>query len=146
MDRLKQIYLSRVLSESSNLIGDLQSHAVTEWGLIDSGRLKKETGKYFTMHRLDSGERLTGRVLAYTRFLDMKDPNRKVRRQGFHLYNRIVYGVLYNRTLPALKTGFTDELRENVMKALEKSGESFESGASSELVKDLKTNFFKYKF
>lgn len=146
MDRLKQIYLSRVLSETHWLINDLQEQAVNDWNLSDSGGLENSIGRHFSLKAGDDAGQLTISVLKYARFLDMGDPRRKLRREGYHLYNRIIWGVVYNRTLPALKTGFTEELRENVMKALEKSGESFESGASRELAKDLKTNFFKYKF
>ncbi|MCT4604470.1 MAG: hypothetical protein N4A59_16400 [Marinifilum sp.] len=143
MDRLKQEYLSSVLSETFQMISDLQNQTVEEWGLFDSGDLKKSIRKHFTYQPFDDGGAISVRILNYARFLDMKNPNRQLKREGYHLYNRIVFGVLYNRTLPALKYGFTDELRNNVMNALRESGKSIEDGAKRAFAMDLKSNFFE---
>ena len=45
----------------------------------------------------------------------------KYKRSKIAVYNRIIYGILYRRTFPAIRFGFTDEVREGIKKNLEKT-------------------------
>ena len=62
----------------------------------------------------------------YLRFIDMmyrgrKDRASKYKRSKIAVYNRIIWGILYRRTFPAIRFGFTDEVREGIKKNLEKT-------------------------
>jgi len=56
-----------------------------------------------------SGKKVWVRYVSYLRFLDMASVRRK--RSQYHLYNRIVFGIIYNRTVRSLVYGYTDEIR-----------------------------------
>lgn len=49
----------------------------------------------------------------YIRFLDMKTKG------NFQIYNRQIWGVLYNETLPELKFGLTETIRKEIRSQLE---------------------------
>ncbi len=65
----------------------------------------------------------------YLRFLDMQyrmrnDRVAKFKRRNLALYNRVVWGVLYHETFPALRYGFNDEVRKSVREELERTYQS----------------------
>ena len=66
------------------------------------------------------------RFAPYLRFLDMmyrgrRDRVSKYKRSKLRLYNRVIWGVLYRRTFPSIRFGFTDEVRQNIRKKLERT-------------------------
>ncbi len=56
------------------------------------------------------------RILPYLRFLDIKY---MASRRNLALYNRVIWGVLYNETLPDLRYGLTQDIRNGIRSALE---------------------------
>lgn len=65
------------------------------------------------------------RLLKYLRFLDIIYSGRSkaymnVRRR-LALYNRVVWGVLYGETLPAIRYGLTQDIRRRIGENLQKS-------------------------
>ena len=53
-------------------------------------------------------------------YRDRKDRASKYKRSKIAVYNRIIWGILYRRTFPAIRFGFTDEVREGIRKNFEK--------------------------
>lgn len=62
------------------------------------------------------------RVFSYLRFLDIRyRKDRMETRRKLALYNRVIWGVLYNETLPDLRYGLTAEIREKIGAELKKA-------------------------
>lgn len=65
------------------------------------------------------------RLLKYLRFLDIIYSGRskasKYVRRRLALYNRVVWGVLYGETLPAIRYGLTQDIRRRIGESLQKS-------------------------
>ena len=112
-NKAKMLFASRLLSEKVGKIYQLQEQAAADWNLFDSGQLTRSLvgGSNFTITNDDNSVHASLRYLAYTRFLDMADDRRKKKREGYHLYNRILWGVLYNEILPQLKAGYVPEVK-----------------------------------
>ena len=79
-------------------------------------------------HRISSSGDYTVNVrfFPYLRFLDMmyrgrRDRVSKYKRSRLALYNRVIWDILYRRTFPAIRFGFTDEVREGIRKNLEQT-------------------------
>lgn len=123
-DRIKTAFRSRILTESAQLIRKQQQETLVEWDLVSSGQLLRQMRGHFSVSDMETGARLDMTYLSYMRFLDIPNARRSLReakRQGYATYNRIVFGYLYNQTLPQLKYGFTDEtkaLMANKMKEM----------------------------
>ncbi len=124
VDRVKSAFRSQILKESAELIRREQQEAIIEWDLVETGQLLRQMRGHFSVTDMNTGARLDMNYLSYVRFLDIPNARRTLReakRKGYHTYNKIVFGYLYNQTLPQLKYGFTDGVRElmsNKMKEL----------------------------
>ncbi len=119
--RIKTVFVSAILRETALSIREAQNVVVDDWDLFESGTLQNLIQGHFSVDSIEGGGRLSMRYLTYFRFLDMPDPRRRLRqlaRDGYHLYNKITFGTVYSRSLPALTFGFTDELREQMGGAL----------------------------
>jgi hypothetical protein len=112
--RIKTAFIGAVLRETAEIIQSKQRKAVEEWNLFESGRLRKSLTGHFSVGSQDGGGNLTMRYLPYMRMLDMEDPRRKWKKDGYHLYNKIVFGVLYNPTINTLQWGLTEDIREAI--------------------------------
>jgi hypothetical protein len=115
MDRIKTEFRSRILSETANEIRNKQAQIAADWSLFATGELARSLiSRHFTVSDTVSGGRLDMNYLSYVRFLDIPNANRRgatPKRKGYALYNRVVFGYLYNNTLPKLKYGYTDEVK-----------------------------------
>ena len=112
ISRIKTAFRSQILSESAILIRKSQNKVVDDFNLNESGELKSTLQGHFSVADIDSGAQLNMSYLTYARFLDMGDRRRRnptARREGYHLYNRTIFGYLYRQTMPQLKYGFTTE-------------------------------------
>lgn len=116
--KIESTFISAVLKDTAELIQSRQRQVAEDWGLFESGDLKRSLQGHFSVANMESGGHLTMRYLTYARWLDMQNPNRKVKKEGYHLYNRIVFGVLYNPTVNALRFGLTDDIRTLLSKKI----------------------------
>ena len=120
--RIKTVFVSSILQETALSIRQAQNVVVDEWDLFESGALQEMLQGHFSVDSFDGGGKLSIRYLTYARFLDMPDQRRlssQLKRSGYELYNRISFGTIYSRTLPALTFGFTEELRRQMGGTLE---------------------------
>ena len=116
--RIKTAFVSAVLRETAIRIREDQNRVVDEWDLFESGALKSSLQGNFSVGAEGDGGNLRMRYLTYFRFLDMPDPRRKSRRlkrEGYHAYNQIVFGNLYSYGLPELQYGFTKEIHDKMV-------------------------------
>lgn len=113
--RIKTAFRSQILKDSAILIRKMQNQVVDDWDLFESGTLKRSLQGHFSVTDIDTGAQLSMSHLNYLRFLDIPGPlrrNRRLKKDGYHLYNKIVWGYLYRQTLPTLKYGFTEEMQQ----------------------------------
>lgn len=109
--RIKTAFVSAVLRETAEFIQSRQRKVVREWNLFgDDKELYNSLSGHFSVTDRQAGGLLTMRYLKYARFLDMKDKRRNLKPGGYHLYNRIVFGTLYNTTANTLKYGLTGDI------------------------------------
>ena len=112
---MEQIYAA----QEKVIIGELD----TRTGQLRQWALRRQ----YDMRISSSGDNtINVRFYPYLRFIDMmyrgrKDRVSKYKRSKIAVYNRIIYGILYRRTFPAIRFGFTDEVREGIKKNLEKT-------------------------
>lgn len=63
------------------------------------------------------------RIFSYLRFLDIRYRKQEMFfRRRLALYNRVIWGVLYNETMQDLRYGLTDNIREMMRNDLEQFG------------------------
>lgn len=111
--RIKTAFVSSVLRDTAEKISNDQQRVVEEWNLFSSSEktLYNSLKGHFSIENNEGGAKLQMGFLKYARFLDMTDPRRKLKREGYHLYNRILFGTIYYYSLPTIKYGFTDEIK-----------------------------------
>lgn len=65
------------------------------------------------------------RIFSYLRFLDIKYSGRSQMefRRSLSIYNRVIWGVLYNETLQDLRYGFTRQVKQYIREELEQNRE-----------------------
>lgn len=115
--RVKTQFISQVLTETAQRVRADQNAVVEAWDLFESGAMKTMLQGHFSVNSTDSSGRLSMSYLNYYRFLDMPDPRRQLRRvkkEGYHTYNRIVFGILYHYGIPELQYGLTKEVYEQI--------------------------------
>lgn len=141
---IKRQFVIEALQRGSDEIRKKQSEIIEE-------NLNKKTGMLSADIKSTSGSkivagigawRITVSFLRYLRFLDIKSnskSNTKKQyidivtnydkrykqiqlRRNLTLYNRVVFAVLYQKTQPEIKYGYTEEIKEKITKQLESAG------------------------
>ena len=113
--RIKTEYRSQVLRDSALLIRKMQNQVVDDWDLFESGTMKRSLQGHFSVADIDTGAQLSMSYLNYLRFIDMPGPryhNRQLKKFGYELYNKIIWGYIYRQTMPALKYGLTEDMQQ----------------------------------
>ena len=125
---IKKKFIHQLLQCGIEQIYAAQEKVIT--GELDTrtGQLRQwASRRQYDMRISSSGDyTINVRFYPYLRFIDMmyrgrKDRVSKYKRSKIAVYNRIIYGILYRRTFPAIRFGFTDEVREGIKKNLEKT-------------------------
>lgn len=122
---IKEEFIRRELTAGAEKIRSLQRDVVQQVLSERTGRLLASLSDR-KFHLQGDGEHfmLSVSILNYLRFNEIRSD--MTARRKLHLYNRIVWGVLYGETLPALKFGITDELREQIRQELQDNGVQLE--------------------
>lgn len=85
---------------------------------------------FIAKYPVDAFDRIGGhyrtvRLFSYMRLLDIiysgRGKHQMFIRRRLAIYNRVVWGVLYGETLPALIYGLTEDIRRSIRENLEKS-------------------------
>lgn len=119
---VKDEFVSEILRRDIGIIYKTQEEVANRYFKERTGTLRN-----FLSHRAFTPKKSNGefsvylKVLSYIRFLDMQyrlnyagmsSKRAKKQRAKYAIYNRVVWGVLYNETFPDIQAGFTDEVRE----------------------------------
>lgn len=118
---IKQKFISDIVRRDIYFIYDTQRDVVRENFPFGSGRLAGYLSqKPFKIDGSGLKSIYYMRVFSYLRFLDIHYRNEQMSlRRNLALYNRVIWGVLYNETLPDLRYSFTSEVREKIRTQLE---------------------------
>lgn len=121
---LREQFVHQTITRGIHKIYSTQEEVVRNNFQLRSGHLLTSLSAHnFSAESQGFQRKFFVRILPYLRFLDMayrlrKDRVGKFKRSNLALYNRVVWGVLYNETFPELSFGFTDEVRKTVGKKI----------------------------
>jgi hypothetical protein len=121
---IKKSFISQIIRRDAAFIYDTQARVVRENFSTDG---RSSTLAYYLSKRPFS---LSGQglnlvyyfnVITYLRFLDIKYSKDKMGlRSKLALYNRVIWGRLYNETIRDLKYGLTEDIKRDIRQRLEK--------------------------
>ncbi len=121
---IKKSFISQIIRRDAAFIYDTQARVVRENFSTDG---RSSTLAYHLSKRPFS---LSGQglnlvyyfnVITYLRFLDIKYSKDKMGlRSKLALYNRVIWGRLYNETIRDLKYGLTEDIKRDIRQRLEK--------------------------
>lgn len=118
---IKQKFISDIVRRDIYFIYDTQRDVVRDNFPFGSGRLSGYLSQ--RPFKVDSNglkQVYYMRVFSYLRFLDIHYRKEQMSlRRNLALYNRVIWGVLYNETLPDLRYTFTAEIRDKIRTQLE---------------------------
>lgn len=123
---LKTHYVREILERDAKYINETQAEVISENLRRVSGRLLRSIYRNdFQIQADDNRMMLQFNFLRYLRFLDIKSSMDKFKskdlRSKLALYNRVIYGRLYNETRSDIKYGFTEQIKERIRMELEKA-------------------------
>lgn len=102
-------YIQSVLTEDSKYIVSEQKKLINRIGLVKSGKLLNSLSSNITVKQQgDKGAIASIEYIGKIRLLDIKSNRRKTK--SYKLYNKILYGVLYNRTVAKIAFGYSNEV------------------------------------
>ncbi len=123
---IKTQYVREILERDAKFINETQGKVISENLRRVSGRLLRSIyRKDFQIQADDNRMMLQFNYLRYLRFLDIKSSMDKFKnkelRSKLALYNRVIYGRLYNETRSDIKYGLTEQVKERIRTELEKA-------------------------
>ncbi|MEY8587946.1 hypothetical protein [Phocaeicola sartorii] len=114
---INQTYINRIISRDSAIIYKTQEQVVRA-NFHGTDRL----ARYLSSMPFDvDGTTHYFSILPYLRFLDIRYRQNMEVRRSLALYNRVIWGVLYNETLPDIRYGLTKDIRKEIRKDLERA-------------------------
>lgn len=119
---IKKTFIHNVVSNGVKEIKRIQQEVISENLNIISGDLLKSVQK--NPLSLIGTERQVYymTVLPYMRFLDIHF-RQDMQRRKISIYNRVIWGVLYGEVLPALRYGFTQDIRKYITRQLQEESD-----------------------
>lgn len=127
-DIIRKAYIDKIVSRDQKIIRETQAQVIASYLTGGTGRLLSFVK---SAHFSEDGLHYNFPILNYLRFLDIKNRNTSygkkhmlAERKNLALYNRVVWGVLYNETLPDIKYGLTQDIRDSIRQQLQDAGAS----------------------
>jgi len=118
---IKDEFVTKMLKKGTNKVFTLQQEVVESVLHERTGNLFANlNNRKFGITGNDGKYQVSVHILKYLRFQEIR--SNWGLRSKLSLYNRIVWGVLYGETLPAIKYGLTDEIKAQIRKQLEDAG------------------------
>ena len=113
---INDTYIHKIINRDKTIIYKTQADVVRA-NFHGTGRLARFlTSMPFSF----AGNTYWFRIFPYLRFLDIKYRKQNMRqRRNLALYNRVIWGVLYNETLPDIRYGLTQDIRDGIKRDLE---------------------------
>lgn len=123
---IKTHYVREILERDAKFINETQGKVISENLRRVSGKLLRSIySKDFQVQSDENRMMLQFNFLRYLRFLDIKSSmdqfKNKELRSKLALYNRVIYGRLYNETRSDIKFGLTEQIKEKIKTELEKT-------------------------
>lgn len=124
---IRKEFVHQTISHGLKKIYSIQEAVITSELRMSSGELSAWSRKAAFSFAGDDGD-ITYyiRILPYLRFLDIhyrrrQDRLAKRRRSKLALYNRVVWGVFYHETIPALQYSYSRSIRDYIRSRLEQA-------------------------
>ena len=128
---VKDEFVAEVLRRDIGIIYKTQEEVAQRYFKVRTGTLRNELSRHdFSLQSSNGQFTIYLRVLPDLRFLDMQyrlpysglsSKRAKKQRAKYAIYNRVVWGVLYNETFPDIRAGFTNEVRAAWRKQMEEA-------------------------
>jgi hypothetical protein len=123
---IKTRYIREILERDAKFINDTQGKVIEDTFRRVSGRLLRSIyRKDFNIQGDDNRMMLQFSFLRYLRFLDINSSKDRFKnkelRSKLALYNRVIWGRLYNETRSDIRFGLTDQIKERIRTELEKA-------------------------
>lgn len=117
---IKTEFIAQTVKRDMDIIYATQEQVIRNVFNTGTGKLASFLSSHpFGLYSSGVNFKIEARILPYLRFLDIKYRKQDMgRRQKLALYNRVVWGVLYNETLPDLRYGFTQEIKTKISRDL----------------------------
>ena len=117
---IKTTYIHSIIKRDAKIIYDTQATVVKANFPNGTGRLARSLAR---MPFKVANTTYFFRVFPYLRFLDIRYRKQDMaRRRSLALYNRVIWGVLYNETLPDIRYGLTEDIKDGIRAELEEKG------------------------
>ena len=128
---VKNEFVSEILRRDIGIIYKTQEEVANRHFKEHTGNLRNFLSRRaFSLQESNGNFTVYIGVLSYLRFLDMQyhinyvglnSRRSKKQRAKYAVYNRVVWGVLYNETFPDIQAGFTNEVRAAWRKQMEEA-------------------------
>ena len=128
---VKDEFVSEILRRDIGIIYKTQEEVANRYFKECTGTLRQFLSRRaFSLQKSNGNYTVYIGVLSYLRFLDMQyrlnytglnSRRAKKQRAKYAVYNRVVWGVLYNETFPDIQAGFTNEVRAAWRKQMEEA-------------------------
>lgn len=128
---VKDEFVSEILRRDIGIIYKTQDEVANRYFKEHTGTLRQFLSRRaFSLQESNENFTVYIGVLSYLRFLDMQyrlnysglsSRRAKKQRAKYAVYNRVVWGVLYNETFPDIQAGFTNEVRAAWRKQMEEA-------------------------
>lgn len=127
---VKDDFVAQILRRDIAIICNTQNEVARRYFNVRTGTLKAALqSPEIKINSAAGRHTLYMRILPYLRFLDMQyrlkysgtGKREKHNRAKYAIYNRVVWGVLYNETFPDIQAGFTNEVRMAWRKKMEQA-------------------------
>lgn len=140
---VKKEFIRQILKRDSSYIKEVQAQVIQDAGLVKSGALLSDIRNQ-SGAKIAQGEgmhMLTVTFLKYLRFIDIKSSlkaskQKKINisnnyekrhkemplRRNLTIYNKVIFGRLYNETRRDISYAYTDEIRQKITEQLEAAG------------------------
>lgn len=115
-EMIKKEFISQTISRDIKKIYETQEQVVRSVFHEGTGKLANFLAKKpFTFSESGVNKTFFMRIFPYLRYLDIQYRKDQMEtRRKLTLYNRVVWGVLYQETMPDLRYGLTAEIREKI--------------------------------
>ena len=121
---IKTEFIHSIVTRDINRIYDTQEEVIRANFKGGTGRLADFLSQHPVSMSVEGLKQVYHmRVFSYLRFLDIRYRKQEMLlRRKLALYNRVIWGVLYNETLQDLRYGLTDNIRKLIHDDLEQFG------------------------
>lgn len=119
---IKKTFIHNVVSNGFKEIKRIQQEVISENLNVISGDLLKSVQKNPLSFIGTERQVYYMTVLPYMRFLDIHF-RQDIQRRKVSIYNRVIWGVLYGEVLPALRYGFTQDIRKYITRQLQEGSD-----------------------